>query len=159
MKPSIYLETSFISYLTAPQSANIIVAAHQQITQEGWDAHRLAFELFVSPLVIDEVSQGEVTQAAKRLAALKGISILDSNNEVAELAAAFLQQQVVPSKASDDAYHIAMATVYRINYLLTWNCKHIANAQLHSRLRQISNQRGYELPVLCTPYELFTPEN
>lgn len=159
MKPSIYLETSFISYLTGPTSPNLITAANQQITREWWDHRRLAFDLFISPLVIDEVSQGNATQAAKRLAMLDGLAILDTNNEVAELAVAFLQQQVVPSKATDDAYHIAIATVYRINYLLTWNCKHIANAQLHSRLHQISQQRGYELPLLCTPYELFTQEN
>ncbi len=154
MKPSVYLETSFISYLTGPLSQSMLVATHQHITREWWKTHRLAFELFISSAVIEEVSQGNATQSARRLAALSGLSTLEPNNEVTELAKAFVQTQLVPSKVADDAYHIAMATVHQMNYLLTWNCKHIANAQLQPKLRQISLQRGYELPVLCTPYEL-----
>jgi hypothetical protein len=154
MKPSVYLETSFISYLTGPLSQNMLVATHQHITREWWKTRRLAFELFVSSAVIAEVSQGNVTQSARRLAALSGLSTLAPNNEVTELAKAFVQTQLVPSKVADDAYHIAIATVHQLNYLLTWNCKHIANAQIQSRLRQVSQQRGYELPILCTPYEL-----
>jgi len=155
MKPSVYLETSFISYLTGPLSQNLITVANQHVTRKWWKTRRLAFELFISPFVIAEVRQGNVVQSANRLAVLTGLPILDPNNEVVELARAFVQQQVVPSKVADDAYHIAIATVHRLNYLLTWNCKHIANAQLQSKLRQISQQRGYELPILCTPYELF----
>lgn len=108
--------------------------------------------------MLEEARQGNATQATKRLAILKDIPILEPNNEVMELAEVFLQQQVVPSKVSDDAYHIAVATVYQVNYLLTWGCKHVANAQLQTKLRQLSHQRGYELPVLCTPYELLAQE-
>ncbi len=92
------------------------------------------------------------------MAILKNIPVLEPNNEVMELAEVFLQQQVVPSKVSDDVYHIAVATVHQVNYLLTWNCKHIAKAQLQTKLRQLSHQHGYELPILCTPYELLTQE-
>jgi predicted nucleic acid-binding protein len=154
MKPSVYLETSFISYLTGPFSQNMLVATHQHITREWWKSHRLAFELFISPWVIEEVSQGNATQSAKRLAMVKEITPLVSSREVVELANAFLQAQVVPSKATDDAYHIAIATVHQMNYLLTWNCKHIANTVVQPKLHQISLKRGYELPILCTPYEL-----
>jgi len=148
MKPSVYLETSFISYLTGPLSQSMLVATHQHITREWWKTRRLKFELFISSAVIEEVSQGNATQSARRLAALSGLSTLEPNNEVTELAKAFVQTQLVPS------YHIAIATVHQLNYLLTWNCKHIANAQIQSKLRQVSQQRGYELPILCTPYEL-----
>ena len=154
MKPSVYLETSFISYLTGPTSQNIITAANQHITREWWENRRFEFDLFVSELVIDEIRQGRVTESAKRLAILKDIPTLTLDNEAVELALAFLQDKGVPNQAAPDAYHIAMATVHKINYLLTWNGKHIANAQIQPKLRQISQQRGYELSTLCTPYQL-----
>jgi predicted nucleic acid-binding protein len=154
MKPSVYLETSFISYLTGPLSQNMLVATHQHITREWWKTRRLEFELFISPFVVEEVRQGNATQSANRLAMLKNLPSLEQNDEVVELAKAFVQTQLVPSKVANDAYHIATATVHQLNYLLTWNCKHIANAKIQSRLRQVSQQRGYELPILCTPYEL-----
>jgi len=154
MKPSVYLETSFISYLTGPLSQNMIVATHQHITREWWKSHRLAFELFISPFVVEEISQGNAMQSAKRLAVLKETTTLTFNNEVVELALAFLQNHGVPSKATPDAYHIAVATVHQMNYLLTWNCRHIANTVVQPKLHQISLKRGYKLPILCTPYEL-----
>jgi hypothetical protein len=154
MKPSVYLETSFISYLTGPLSQSMMVATHQHITRKWWKHRRMAFELFISPFVVEEVRQGNATQSAKRLAILNGLPSLEANEEVVELATAFVQTQLVPSKVAEDAYHIAIATVYQLDYLLTWNCKHIANAQIQSRLRQVSYQQGYELPILCTPHEL-----
>ncbi len=158
MKPKVYLETSFISYLTSPISQNIITAANQHVTREWWESCRFAFDLFISPWVISEIGQGNIVESAKRLAMVKDITILVSNNAVVELASAFLQEKGVPSKATDDAYHIALATVHRMNYLLTWNCKHIANGQIQPKLRQISQKRGYDIPILCTPYEQLQQE-
>jgi predicted nucleic acid-binding protein len=152
--PRVYLETSFISYLTGPLSQSIITAANQYVTREWWENRRLAFDLFISQSVIDEIRLGNPTESAKRLVMVKDITLLVSNHEVIDLALAFLQEKGVPSKANDDAYHIAVATVSQMNYLLTWNCKHIANAQIQPKLRQISLKRGFELPILCTPYEL-----
>jgi hypothetical protein len=154
MKFSVYVETSLVSYLTAPQNQNIITAANQLMTQEWWKNYRSKFELFTSQLVIDEASQGNATEASKRLAILKDIPMLTLNEEVVKLGQLFLKEKGLPLKATDDAYHIAYATVHQIHYLLTWNCKHIANAQIQKKLRQISTQKGYELPILCTPYEL-----
>ena len=154
MKLSVYLETSVISYLTGPLSRNIIVAANQHITREWWQIRRHEYHLFISPWVVGEVSQGRSSESEKRLAILNQIPVLHASGEVNELALVLLKDQIIPSKASDDAYHIAVATVHKVNYLLTWNCKHIANAKLQPRLHQIGHQRGYEIPVLCTPYEL-----
>jgi len=151
---SVYIETSLVSYLTACPSQNIITAAHQLVTQQWWENHSSKFELFISQLVIDEASQGNAVEAAKRIARLKDIPLLTLNHEVVQLGYCFLQEKGLPIKATDDAYHIAYATVHEINYLLTWNCKHIANAQIQRKLRQISANKGYELPILCTPYEL-----
>ena len=124
------------------------------MTQEWWDNHRENFKLFISQLVIDEAGQGNTEEANKRLAILTDIPLLTSNDKVVNLGYRFLQDKGLPSKATDDAYHIAYATVHQINYLLTWNCKHIANVQIQRKLRQISAKEGYELPILCTPYEL-----
>lgn len=154
MKFSVYIETSLVSYLTARPSTNIITAANQLVTQEWWDSHRSKFELFISQLVIDEANQGNSVEAIKRLNILKTIPLLSSNTEVMKLGKAFLEDKALPVKATDDAYHVAFATVYNINYLLTWNCKHIANVQIQKKLREISAKQGYELPILCTPYEL-----
>jgi len=154
MKLTVYIETSLVSYLTALPSQNIITAANQLVTQEWWDTRRLDFDLFISQFVLDEASQGNAIKAAKRLDILKEIPLLTLNDEAIELGLAFLQEKALPSKATEDAYHIALATVYKINYLLTWNCKHIANLQIQRKLRQISAERGYELSILCTPYEL-----
>ncbi len=154
IKLSVYVETSVVSYLVARPSQNIITAANQLVTQEWWDNHSEHFELFISQLVIDEASQGNTEEANKRLAILNDMALLTLNDKIVKLGYRFLQDKGLPAKATDDAYHIAYATVHQINYLLTWNCKHIANAQIQQKLRQISAQEGYELPILCTPYEL-----
>jgi predicted nucleic acid-binding protein len=154
IKLSVYVETSVVSYLVARPSQNIITAANQLVTQEWWDNHRSKFEVFISQLVIDEASQGNTEEANKRLAILNDMALLTLNDKIVKLGYRFLQDKGLPAKATDDAYHIAYATVHQINYLLTWNCKHIANAQIQQKLRQISAQEGYELPILCTPYEL-----
>ena len=104
--------------------------------------------------MINEASQGNTEEATKRLAVLTDISLLTLNDEIVKLGTHFLQDKGLPAKATDDAYHIAYATVHKINYLLTWNGKPIANVQIQQKLRQISTQQGYELPILCTPYEL-----
>ncbi len=124
------------------------------MTKEWWENRRHAFDWFISQSVMNEIKQGHPTDSAKRLAIANSIILLDSTPEVAELALAFLQGQGIPSNVTPDAYHIATATVHQMNYLVTWNCKHIANPQSQPKLRQISLTRGYELPILCTPYEL-----
>lgn len=85
---------------------------------------------------------------------LSGFPLLDVNEAVEGLAMQFLAKSNLPPKAADDALHIAVATVYGLDYLLTWNCRHIANAQIQKKLARISFDAGYELPTICTPYEL-----
>jgi predicted nucleic acid-binding protein len=154
MTESLYLETSIIGYLTVRQSTNLIIAANAAITQNWWDTRRKQFTLYISEVVLEEVGRGDVEIATKRLEILRDLPLLEINEAVEELARQFLAKSNLPAKASDDALHIALATVYKLNYLLTWNCKHIANAQIQKKLSQISSQYGYELPIICTPYEL-----
>jgi predicted nucleic acid-binding protein len=154
MKPKLYIETSFISYLTARPSRDLIVAAQQQVTREWWENRRFQFEMYVSQLVIQESKDGNEEAASKRLEILENISLLDLRVEAVELAEKYVCPKALPQKASEDALHIAIAAIYGLDYLLTWNCKHIANAEIQKEIARVSFEEGYELPIICTPYEL-----
>lgn len=154
MKPKVYLETSVISYATARLSNDLIIAGHQKLTQEWWERRKPTFEVYISQLVIKETSVGDPDAAEQRMLALRHIPLLHITDEVTRLSQTFLSQNALPKKAAGDAVHIAIATIHRIDYLLTWNCKHIANAELRKKLSGICEQEGYTLPVICTPEEL-----
>jgi hypothetical protein len=151
---TIYIETSIFGHLTARPTENLIVAANIKITQDWWNEHRSSFTLYASEIVENEAAKGDTTIAAQRLNLLQSLMLLELTEEAFELSQAFLSQSNLPPKASNDSLHIALATVYSLDYLLTWNCKHMANAQIQRKLAQISSDLGYVLPVICTPYEL-----
>jgi predicted nucleic acid-binding protein len=152
--PRLYLETTIPSYLTSRPSRDLIIAGHQQITREWWERRRDAFDLYISQLVIDEASAGEPAMARARINVLQDLALLDITPEVAELASGFLASGRIPPKAANDAAHIAIAAVHGLDFLVTWNCVHIANAAIAKGLALICREHGYELPVICTPEEL-----
>lgn len=152
--PKVYLETTIASYLTAWPSRDLVMAANQEITREWWGNRKDAFELFVSQTVIKEASAGDPNAAQRRLEFLKPFPRLDITEEVEVLAAKLIAEVPLPPKAQADALHIAVAAVNRMNYLLTWNCTHIANATLRSRIEAVCRSEGYEPPVVCTPQEM-----
>ncbi|MGH8001527.1 MAG: type II toxin-antitoxin system VapC family toxin [Brasilonema sp.] len=154
MSETVYIETSILGYLTARSTKNLILAANMEITRDWWETRRTAFVLYTSEAVLNEVAQGDAEIAVQRLEILRDFPLLELNHAVQDLAAQFLARSNLPPKANVDAIHIAAATVHGMDYLLTWNCKHIANAQLQGKLAEISLDFGYELPILCTPYEL-----
>ncbi|MGF1588507.1 MAG: type II toxin-antitoxin system VapC family toxin [Pleurocapsa sp.] len=154
MSETVYIETSILGYLTARSTKNLILAANMEITKDWWELRRNTFTLYISEAVLDEVAQGDVAIAAQRLEILCDFPLLELNQAVQGLAAQFLTRSSLPPKAKVDAIHIAAATVHGMDYLLTWNCKHIANAQIQGKLAEISRDFGYVLPVLCTPNEL-----
>ena len=154
MEPSVYLEKSFASYLVAWPSDSIVTAAHQRVTQMWWASRRMSFRIFVSELVLQEARQGDPAAAVRRLEVLANIPILDTTEAAATLAEQLLRAGLVPAKARADAAHIATAAVHGIDFLLTWNCRHIANAVTRKRIEQLLRDSGYEAPVLCTPEEL-----
>ena len=154
MKSSIYLETSVIGCLAMRLSGVLRIAANQQTTRDWWDNHRQRFELFVSRYVVDECSDGDPVAAQERLVFLEGIPLLEVSDEAETLAKALLCGVPLPPKATIDAYHISVATVHGIEFLVTWNCKHIANPALRARIEFICRQLGYEPTVICTPQEL-----
>ncbi len=151
---AVYIETSLVSYLVARPSRDLIRAARQQLTIDWWENERAKFDLFVSDTVLQEARAGNQTEAAKRLAALAGIPLLQITNEAVLLAAELVKKHALPVKAAQDALHIAIACVNGMDYLLTWNCKHIANAQMRSKIEQTCRSAGYEPPVICTPEEM-----
>lgn len=154
MKPTVYLETSVISYLAALPSRDLLTAAHQQITHLWWRTRRSSFDLFVSQLVIDECMAGDADAAARRIALVGELQLLDVGPEVTDLARYLASSIPLPPRAATDAFHIAIAARHGIDYLLTWNCAHIANAELRPRIDRGCVARGYAPPILCTPEEL-----
>ena len=152
-KSSIYVETSIVSYLTARPNRDLVRAAHQEVTNEWWTT-RDVFELFISQLVLDEAAAGDAAAAARRIEALRDLSVLELTAEVTALGRNLLRGAALPTKAAADALHIAFAAVHGIDYLLTWNCTHIANATMRPRIEAICRANGFEPPVICTPLEL-----
>ena len=152
--PRVYLETTVISYLTARPSRNLRVVAHQEITADWWTRRRMRFELYVSRLVIDEASAGDAEAAAQRLVTLTGIPRLELTEAASILAEHLVTAAAIPREAIEDALHVAVAAVHGMDYLLTWNCRHIANATMRNRIADVCASAGFEAPVICTPEEL-----
>ena len=153
MKPKVYVETTVVSYLTGSPSRDLVVAAHQQITTEWWKSRR-RFDLYVSQIVIQEAGGGNQEAAASRLKILEGISILELTPEARDLARKLLTQGPIPQKAAVDALHIATAVANGMDFLVTWNCTHIANAAMRLKIEVVCRSSGHEPPVICTPEEL-----
>lgn len=154
MKKAVYIETSIPSYLTARASRDIRAAAWQQLTAQWWDEARHQYELFTSELTIVEASAGNPEAAARRLQSIEDIPELPIDEEVRELAALLIVKGGMPAAAEADALHVAVAAVHRIDYLLTWNCRHIDNAASKPVIREICAAAGYVCPEICTPMEL-----
>ena len=154
MKKSVYIETSIASYLTARPSAALLTAAWQSLTSDWWETRRQLFDLFTSDLVLVEAAKGDPGAAARRMTALSDITRLAMTDEVAELSSVLLEGGALPSAAADDATHIAVAAVHRIDYLLTWNCRHIDNAETKPLIRSLCAAHGFVCPEICTPQEL-----
>lgn len=154
MKPKVYLETSIISYLAARISRNILVAANQQVTQEWWETRRRRFDLFISQAVIEEVSGGDPEAAVRRLQYLQGIPLLELDERSLRLTKRLVASGAIPLKATQDAVHIAVAAKHAMDFLLTWNFKHIANAAAHAAIEKACRAENCEPPIICTPQGL-----
>jgi hypothetical protein len=154
MKQTVYLETTIPSYLTAWRSNELIMAANQQATREWWDLAKPNFEIFISEVVVREAAEGNKDAAARRLAAIAGIQELVLSLEAEQLAGLLLARAALPAKAKIDALHIAIATLNGMDFLLTWNCRHIANAATQHIIEATCRAAGYEPPVICTPPQL-----
>lgn len=153
MLPTVYLETSFISYLVARPSKNPRVASNQDLTHKWWQTRRQNFELYVSAVVLGEAQRGDAAVAAARVAIARELRLAQVTREALDLAAALVAGAGVPEKANEDALHIATAATNGLDYLLTWNCTHIANAVTIPRVNAICRSNGFEPPLIYTPQE------
>ena len=152
--PRLYIETTIPSYLTARLSRDTILAGQQETTRLWWENKRVDYDLYVSELVLEETAAGDPAMAVARHAALAGLPQLAQTPEVDALAARLLEQGIIPPSAAPDAEHIALAAVHAMNFLLTWNCKHIANAVHRRRVEAVCAEAGLVCPIICTPYHL-----
>jgi len=150
----VYLETTIVSYLAARTSRDPIVAAHQVLTRRWWKARRAEFELCISEAVLVEAAAGDQRAAARRLELIQGIRSVPIDTRATQLAGDLLHKGGLPPAAKLDAIHIALAASANADLLLTWNCKHIANASLRPRIELICRDAGFRPPTICTPLEL-----
>ena len=150
----IYVESTIPSYVVARPARDLLQAARQQLTRDWWEEKRSTHELFTSQVVLDEIAAGERSMARRRLNLMTGTALLDLTPAAESLAEAVLKSGLIPAKADGDAAHIALATTHRMDILLTWNCRHIANGAIEVRLRRLVQAQGWELPGICTPEEL-----
>jgi hypothetical protein len=150
---TVYVETSVVSYLTARPSRDVVLAAHQRLTRDWWRG-RAAYALRVSQLVLDEAAAGDHVWQARRLRALRGVPVLPLTDAATRLANALVHQGALPKKATVDAFHIGIAAAHEVTYLLTWNCKHLANAAMRGTIEAVCRSEGLVPPIICTPEEL-----
>lgn len=154
MKESLYLETTVVSYFVSNPSRDVIALAHQEITREWWQIAIKRFNIFISQVVIEEAALGDPEAAKKRLKELKKFPHLELNSKVEEIAQIYIEKLKIPKKSFRDAAHLAIASVHNIDYLVTWNCTHLANGEVIKKLMNINKFFGIYTPVICTPEEL-----
>ena len=154
MKQKVYIETSIVSYLTARASNDLRAMANQNTTIEWWESRRPEFEIYISEFVVAEASQGNAEAAERRMSVLADIPELEVTETVRELGKVLVLEGPIPAGAEIDAFHIAVAAANGMDYLLTWNCKHIANAVMRPKVEAVCRNHGFEPPTICTPQEL-----
>jgi hypothetical protein len=153
---SVYVETTVLSYLVAKPSRDLVIAAHQQITQEWWTIAKDQFNLYVSVAVLAELARGDAEFAERRLAAVEALDVLIPHPHVENLIAEYSERLGMTGTAMNDLPHFAFAVAYQMDFLETWNCRHIANGHVIRRLHSVNDQLGHETPIILTPEELLT---
>ena len=153
MKPRVYIETSVVSYLTSRPSRDLVTAAHQQVTRDWWQ-QRGRFGLFVSQAVLAEAARGDAEASAQRTEVLRDVAVLPMTGLVADLAKLLVSGHAMPPQAAIDAVHVAVAAVNGIDYLVTWNCAHLANAELRAKIERSCLRMRLRAPTICTPEQL-----
>jgi hypothetical protein len=159
VEPVVYIETTVVSYLTAKPSRDVLIAGHQAVTVEWWETDLPKFQPVISPIVLDEISGGNPEAVAKRLAAVKGMPLLEITSEVTSLAVRYYEAIRLPESARADALHLALAAWHGADYLVSWNCRHIASGRTRTLLQKLNAALDMATPVICTPEELLEFRN
>ena len=148
MKPTVYIETTIPSYYCDERPA---LAAEIARTREWWDQERQEYECYISAIVLDELNEGNFPTQPDCLALVKDLPLLAVSQEVADIAVVYQARRLMPKTPVRDALHLALASFYRMDYLLTWNCRHLANARKTVHLEKLNTQMGLSVPRLVTP--------
>ncbi len=154
MKEKVYIETTVISFLVGRPSKNLVAAAWQSITADWWKKRKSHFDIFISELVYEEATRGDPNAVSRRIEIMKGIPFLQVTDDAVNLAKMIIKPGPLPKKAANDALHLAIAAVHKIDYLMTWNCRHLDNAELKPKVRNVLLLNGFKVPEICTPQEL-----
>jgi hypothetical protein len=154
MKPTVYIETTVISYRMARPSRDLIIAAHQQITHDWWEIALPHFDAFISPIVLEEVSKGDPDAAKLRIDSVASFELLEVLSEVRNLADAYFAAIEIPEKARADSYHLAVAAWHGMDFLVSWNCTHIVSGRVKRIIEEVNTANGIRTPTVCTPEEL-----
>lgn len=154
MLPTVYVETSIVSYLRQRPNTHVVMAARQLLTHQWWYQERNNYDLVTSQFVLEEASEGDALLATERLQWLKNIPLLPLDPAIGAISREIMTRAILPQKAVVDSLHIAIAAYHQIQYLLTWNCKHIANARILPRIHGVLHDLGMFIPIICTPEEM-----
>ena len=157
--PRVYIETSIVSYLRQRSSGQVVTAARQLLTRRWWESERFNFELVTSQYVIDEAADGDPQLVQERLESLDDIPLLQLGPDIDAIASEIMSRAILTPKAQVDALHIATAAHHGIDYLLTWNCTHIANARILPRIHRVLAEMNCFVPMICTPEEMLDDES
>jgi predicted nucleic acid-binding protein len=153
-KPTVYIESTIISYYTALRTRDLIIAAHQEITLEWWGSVLPGLDPYISQIVLDEVSRGDMDAAQRRLAAVRDFEVLEMTPHIASLADMYFDALDIPEKARNDSLHLAIAVCHGMDYLVSWNCTHISAGRVRNVVGRIDDEEGFQTPIICTPEEL-----
>jgi len=150
----VYIETTVVSYLTSRPSPNLTISSRQWMTREWWNNYANRFELVISSLVLREISQGDSETAQKRRELVNAIRVLEVSGESLDLSRKLVEAEAVPPVADRDALHIALAACHHIQYLVSWNFKHIVNPTKQQLIAKVCQEANYQPVIICTPEEL-----
>jgi hypothetical protein len=155
----VYVETTVIGNIAGRLHSDPVVSARQQVTRNWWAIAPRRCRLFTSQVALDECGDGDPDAAAERLEITRRVELLDTTNEAKALARALMNRLAVPAAQPRDALHISIAAVHRVEFLVTWNFKHILNPHLQTKIAEVCRDEGHRPPVICTPQELLESED
>ena len=153
MPKKVCLETSFFSFLYDKRTAPAIVA-RREWTEEWWSSHRGKYELITGQAVLVELAQGQLPHRQRALDLALTIPSAPTTEESADIVAVYLKHRLMPKDPVADASHLALASIHKCDFLLTWNCQNLANANKFGHIRRVNGLLGLHVPSLVTPLEL-----
>jgi hypothetical protein len=154
-KPTLYMETTIPSYLLAEPSRDVISLGRQDITRTWWKRDHARYAIYVSAVVIKEADKGDPREAEKRRTFLEQFPVLDETPDIQRLIETYLEENIVPVGSGEDAAHLAFASIYKIDFLCTWNFKHLANLRREARFTTVNHEEGYwRSPRIVSPMEM-----